>query len=70
MYLLFFLEEPKEKEQNKTAEENVKVETPNVIENNTDDADQTVDGDKAPFYDKNKSFFDAISCEALERAEG
>jgi protein LSM14 len=64
------IEEPKEKEQNKTAEESVKVETPNVIENNTEDADQTVDGDKAPFYDKNKSFFDAISCEALERAEG
>jgi protein LSM14 len=65
------IEDPKEKDQMKPAEESkVGAETQNVIENNTDDADQTVDGDKAPFYDKNKSFFDAISCEALERAEG
>lgn len=35
-----------------------------AAENDTEDDDQKV------FYDKSKSFFDTISCEAVERSKG
>lgn len=43
---------------------------PDVIEEG--EADENSENDKAPttYYDKSSSFFDRISCEALEKQDG
>ena len=45
------------------------AETNNVVNGNKEEAEEEEE-DEEIFYDKSKSFFDNISCEATERAKG
>ncbi|GMS78715.1 hypothetical protein PENTCL1PPCAC_890, partial [Pristionchus entomophagus] len=40
------------------------------VVNNTEETTNASEEEGEPFYDKTSSFFDRISCEALEKAEG
>lgn len=46
------------------------AETNNVVNGNKEEAAEEEEEDDEIFYDKSKSFFDNISCEATERAKG
>lgn len=54
--------------------EQISVKKPNRINSGNDtgilETDNEGDDDQKVFYDKSKSFFDTISCEAVERSKG